>query len=194
MRFTVFLGSKIGAHDRYREATAELGRAMVKAGVGLVYGGASIGLMGVLANTVLSGGGEVIGVIPEALVRREIMRDDLTELHIVASMHERKALMAERGDAFVALPGGLGTFEELFEVWTWAQLGFHDKPCALLNVDGFFDGLLDFVAQARRKGFLLPEDRRLLAVETEPGLLVDQLCAEIAARAPSQTGVATDLI
>lgn len=192
MRFTVFLGSKIGAHDHYREAATAFGHAMVKAGVGLVYGGASIGLMGALADAVLSGGGEVIGVIPEALVRREIMRDDLTELHVVDSMHTRKALMAERGDAFVALPGGLGTFEELFEVWTWAQLGFHDKPCALLNVDGFFDGLLDFVAQARRAGFLYPEDRRLLAVETDPAALVEQLVTEIAARV--RTGVATDLI
>jgi uncharacterized protein (TIGR00730 family) len=194
MRFTVFLGSRLGAHDGYREAAHAFGSAMAKAGIGLVYGGASIGLMGVLADAVLSGGGEVIGVMPLALARKEIMREDLTELHVVGSMHERKALMAERGDAFVALPGGLGTFEELFEVWTWAQLDFHDKPCALLNVDGFFDGLLAFVEQARRAGFLLPEDHRLLAIETEPSALVDRLRAEIGARTPAQAGVDTDLI
>ena len=194
MRFTVFLGSKIGAHDRYREATAAFGRAMAKAGVGLVYGGASIGLMGVLADAVLSGGGEVIGVIPESLMRREIMRHDLTELHVVASMHERKALMAERGDAFVALPGGLGTFEELFEIWTWAQLGYHDKPCALLNVDGFFDGMLAFVDGATRAGFLNAEDQRLLMVETDPAGLVDALRLAIRTRSPGQAGIDTDLI
>ncbi len=194
MRFTVFLGSKLGVHDRYRETTAAFGQAMAKAGVGLVYGGASIGLMGVLADAVLSGGGEVIGVMPLVLARKEIMRDDLTELHVVGSMHERKALMAERGDAFVALPGGLGTFDELFEIWTWAQLGIHEKPCALLNVDGFFDGLLGFVAHARQAGFLLPDDRRLMAVETDPAALVDQLRIEVAARTPAQAGVDTDLI
>ena len=194
MRFTVFLGSKIGAHDHFRQAAADFGHAMAKAGVGLVYGGASIGLMGALADAVLAGGGEVIGVMPRALARKEIMREDLTELHVVGSMHERKALMAERGDAFVALPGGLGTFEELFEVWTWAQLGFHDKPCALLNVDGFFDGLLEFVAHARRSGFLLPDDGRLLAVETDPQALVDRLRADSATRTPSRAGVDTGLI
>ncbi len=192
MRFTVFLGSKVGADPLYLEAATAFGRAMAEAGVGLVYGGASIGLMGALADAVLSGGGEVIGVIPEALVRREIMRDDLTELHVVDSMHTRKALMAERGDAFVALPGGLGTFEELFEVWTWAQLSFHDKPCALLNVGGFFDGLLSFVAHARREGFLYPDATEVLAVETDPAALVAHLRARIATRA--KTAIATDLI
>ena len=194
MRFTVFLGSRHGVREAYREAATAFGRAMAASGIGLVYGGGAIGLMGVLADAVLTAGGEVIGVMPTALARKEIMREDLTELHVVPSMHERKALMAELGDCFVALPGGLGTFEELFEVWTWAQLGYHDKPCALLNVEGFFDRMLTFVDYARGEGFLLPVDRRILGVDTDPKALVEKLHLELITRTPAKPGVDTNLI
>jgi uncharacterized protein (TIGR00730 family) len=182
MKVAVFLGSRMGDEDRFRAAAEGLGRAIAQAGVGLVYGGASIGLMSTVADAVLANGGEVIGVMPRALVRREGVRTDLTEMHVVESMHDRKALMSELADAYIALPGGLGTIEELFEVWTWAQLGYHNKPCGLLNVDGFYDHLIAFVDNAVTRGFVAAADRDLLKVEAEAGPLLAWILAEAASR------------
>ena len=171
-RICVFTGSSEGRKPSYRLAAEHLGRTLVERGFGLVYGGARVGLMGAVADAVLAAGGEVIGVIPEALVAREVAHTGLTELRVVASMHERKALMAELSDGFIAMPGGWGTLKELFEVLTWAQLGLHRKPCGLLNVDGYFDPLLAFVRHAEDEGFVRPEFERLLPVaETAVGLL-----------------------
>ena len=143
----------------------------------MVYGGGGVGLMGVLADAVLAEGGEITGVIPRALMDREIAHRDVTEMRVVGSMHERKALMAELSEAFVALPGGIGTLEELFEVYTWAQLGLHRKPCALLNVEGYFDGIAGFLANAVEERFLSVEHLEVLMVEREPGPLVERLRA-----------------
>ncbi len=152
-----------------------MGEALARRGIGLVYGGGGIGLMGVLADAALSAGGEVIGVIPEALVVREVAHGGLTDLRVVASMHERKALMAELADAFVALPGGFGTLEEFCEALTWAQLGIHRKPCGLLNVEGFFDPLLSLFDHAVRERFVSPDHRSLVVVEDDPDRLLDAL-------------------
>jgi uncharacterized protein (TIGR00730 family) len=177
MRLTVFCGSSTGRSPAYAEAARALGREMVARGVGLVYGGAGVGLMGVLADTLLEGGGEVIGVIPRHLVAREIAHADVTDLRVVETMHERKALMAELGDGFVALPGGAGTLEELFEAWTWAQLGLHLKPCAVLNVEGYFDSLLRLVEHTVQEGFMRAEYARMLIAEPDPAALLDRLAS-----------------
>jgi uncharacterized protein (TIGR00730 family) len=174
-RICVFCGASPGARPKYAQATTELARLLVADGIGVVYGGGGVGLMGVLADAVLAEGGEVIGVIPRALMDREIAHRDVTDMRVVGSMHERKALMAELADAFVALPGGLGTLEELFEVYTWAQLGLHRKPCALLNVEGYYDGVVDFLGHAVKERFVREEHREMLAVETEPGVLIERL-------------------
>jgi uncharacterized protein (TIGR00730 family) len=174
-RVCVFCGSSPGARPAYAEATAELARLLVADGIGVVYGGASVGLMGVLGDTVLAEGGDAIGVVPRALVEREIAHSGLSDLRVVGSMHERKATMADLSDAFVALPGGLGTLEELFEVYTWAQLGLHRKPCALLDVEGYYAGLAAFLEHAVRERFLLEEHRAMLLVERDPRTLVDRL-------------------
>ena len=155
----------------------ELGRERARRELGMVYGGARIGLMGALADEVLAAGGHVIGVIPEALAAREVAHDGLSELHIVTSMHERKALMADRADGFIALPGGWGTVEEWFEILTWRQLGIHRKPCGLLNVEGYFDRLLSFVEHAFEQGFVRPDCRAMISVSTSPGALLDWLAA-----------------
>jgi uncharacterized protein (TIGR00730 family) len=152
-RVCVFCGSSPGARPGYAEVTADLARVLVADGLGLVYGGAGVGLMATLADTVLDEGGEVIGVIPRALVEKEIAHNGVSDLRVVDSMHERKALMADLSDAFVALPGGLGTLEELLEIFTWAQLGLHHKPCALLDVEGYYAGLADFLAHAVAERF-----------------------------------------
>jgi uncharacterized protein (TIGR00730 family) len=152
-----------------------LGNALVDRGIGLVYGGGKIGLMGVLADTVMGQRGQVIGVIPQALVDRELAHDGVTELRIVHSMHERKALMAELSNAFVALPGGYGTLEEFCEVLTWSQLGLHRKACGLLNVAGFYDPFLAQIERAAGHQFIAPEHRRLIRVHSEPGPLLDDL-------------------
>ena len=164
----VFCGSNAGARSVYTEAAREVGRAIAERGLRLVYGGASVGLMGALADAALGAGGEVIGVMPRALIEREIEHKGLTELHEVASMHERKALMADLSDAFLALPGGAGTLEEVFEVWTWAQLGHHRKPVGLLNAGGYFDLLIAFLDHQRREKFVRPEHRDMLIVESRP--------------------------
>lgn len=165
-RICVFCGSSDGARPVYVAAARELGAAMAARGIGLVYGGARVGLMGAIADAVLAGGGEAVGVIPQALVSREVAHTGLTALHVVESMHERKAMMASLSDAFVALPGGCGTLEELFEVLTWAQLGLHDKPCALYDVAGYYRPLLLHLDHAMTEAFLRPEHRAMVLSAT----------------------------
>jgi uncharacterized protein (TIGR00730 family) len=174
-RVCVFCGSSPGARPAYAEATAEVARLLVGEGIGVVYGGGHVGLMGVLADTAMAAGGEVIGVMPQALVDREIAHGRISELRVVGSMHERKALMAELSDAFIALPGGAGTLDELFDVYTWAQLGLHDKPCGLLDVEDYFAGLTDFLDHAVRERFVREEHRAMLIVERDPRALIDRL-------------------
>ena len=160
----VYCASSDGNDPAFGIAAENLAAALVSRNLGLVYGGASVGIMGTLANAVMDRGGEVIGIIPQALLRREIGNHHLTELQIVDSMHERKAAMADQADAFIALPGGMGTLEELFEILTWAQLGFHHKPIGLLNVNGYYDHLAAFLGHSVDKGLLKPEHRNLLQV------------------------------
>jgi uncharacterized protein (TIGR00730 family) len=174
-RICVFCGASPGARPAYSEATVRIARMLTAEGIGVVYGGGGVGLMGALADAVIAEGGEITGVIPRSLVDREIAHRDVADMRVVGSMHERKALMAELADAFVALPGGIGTLEELFEVYTWAQLGLHRKPCALLNVDGYYDGIADFLNHAVAERFLRQETRDLLMVETDPAVLVERL-------------------
>ena len=174
-RICVFCGSSAGARPAYAEATAEVARLLAGQGKGVVYGGGHVGLMGVLADTAMATGGEVIGVMPQALVDREIGHTEISELRVVGSMHERKALMADLSDAFIALPGGAGTLEELFEVYTWAQLGLHDKPCGLLDVEDYFSGLVGFLDHAVDERFLREEHRGMLIVEREPRALIERL-------------------
>ena len=177
LRYCVFAGSNSGRQPIYAEAAAHLGRALADAGIGLVYGGASIGLMGVVADSARAHGGEVIGVIPESLVAKEVADTSIGDLRIVGSMHQRKALMAELSDGFIALPGGIGTLEELFEMWTWGQLGDHGKPCALLNVGGFYDGLSAFLDHVTTEAFLRPVHRGMLIVESDVDALLPALAA-----------------
>jgi uncharacterized protein (TIGR00730 family) len=172
-RICVFCGSNTGRNGKYVEAAVALGEALVERRLGLVYGGGWVGLMGQVANTVLAAGGQVVGVIPKALADLEVAHQGLTELHVVGSMHERKALMAELSRGFIALPGGFGTFEELCEVITWTQLGFHGKPCGILNIEGYFDPLLAMFDHATREGFIKPAHRELVQVEGQPGRLLD---------------------
>lgn len=174
-RVCVFCGSSSGNRDDYRTSTAMLATELVRRSVGLVYGGACVGLMGLLADEVLAGGGEVIGVIPKAMCDREIAHAGLTDLRVVESMHERKATMAGLADAFIALPGGFGTFEEFCEAVTWTQLGLHRKRCGLLNVGGFYDPLLALFDRAVADGFLKPQNRAIVAAEAEPSALLDRL-------------------
>lgn len=176
-RLTVFCGASQGRLAAYAEAARGLGREMVARRVGLVYGGAGVGMMGVLADTVLAGGGEVVGVIPRHLLAREIAHPGVADMRVVETMHERKALMAELGDAFVALPGGAGTLDELFEAWTWGQLGLHAKPCAILNVAGYFDPLLEMVRHMAGEGFIREEYVRQLIAESETERLLARLAA-----------------
>jgi uncharacterized protein (TIGR00730 family) len=176
-RLCVFCGSSEGRDPAYRQAARALGETLAANGIGLVYGGAAVGLMGALADAALGAGGEVSGVMPRALVEKEIAHNRLSDLRVVGSMHERKALMAELSDGFVALPGGIGTFEELFEMWTWAQLGHHTKPCALLNVRGFYDGLIAFLDQVAERGFMKGAHRAMLIVGQEPMELIERLRA-----------------
>lgn len=170
----VYCGSSSGRLPAYAEGARALARALVARDWGLVYGGASIGLMGLVADTVLLLGGRVVGVIPEALARKEVAHAGLTQLHVTQSMHERKTLMAELSDGFIAMPGGIGTFEEIFEIWTWAQLGIHAKPCGLLNVAGYYDALTTFLDHATHEQFMKPPHRSLLIVEPEPVALLDR--------------------
>lgn len=172
-RICVFCGSSVGGNLLYREAAVALGESLVRRGMGLVYGGGNVGLMGVVANTVLQGGGQVIGVIPKSLATKEVAHFDLEDLRVVDSMHERKAMMADLADGFVALPGGMGTLEELCEILTWGQLGLHEKPCGALNVGNFFDPFLTFLDHAVQEQFLKEKHRRLLLVHETPDQLLD---------------------
>jgi uncharacterized protein (TIGR00730 family) len=176
-RICVFCGASPGAQPAYREAAEQFAGLLAAEGIAAVYGGGGVGLMGVLADAMIERGGEVIGVIPRSLTEREIAHRGVTDMRVVESMHERKALMADLADAFVALPGGIGTLEELFEVYTWAQLGLHRKPCALLNVAGYYDGIEEFLAHAVNERFLRDETRELLMIETEPRALLERLRA-----------------
>ncbi|MCU1374381.1 MAG: hypothetical protein JWO68_1667 [Actinomycetia bacterium] len=176
-RVCVYCGSNPGFDERYAAATVALAEAIVAAGSGLVYGGASVGLMGLVADTALAAGGEVIGVITEGLVAREIAHEGLTRLHVVETMLERKTLMADLADVFVALPGGYGTLDELFEVLTWSQLGIHAKPAGLLDVGGFWTGLTGFLDHAVAEGFLKPAHRTMLLVDDDPARLLTRLDA-----------------
>jgi len=171
----VFCGSQLGTNGLYQQAAAELGQLLVQRRYGLVYGGGHVGLMGVIADAVLQAGGEVIGVIPESMVARELAHTGVTRMHVVPSMHMRKARMAELADAFVAMPGGYGTFEELFEIITWAQLGLHRKPIGLLNVAGYFEGLMALVERAIAEGFIKPEHRQLTVMADRPEALLEAL-------------------
>lgn len=174
-RICVFAGSNPGNRPEYREAAQQLGKALVSRGLGVVYGGGSVGLMGALADSVLEQGGEIIGVMPQGLFRREIAHAHLTKLFEVESMHARKALMADLADGFIALPGGFGTFDELFEITTWAQIGIHSKPIGLLNVAHYFEPLLALVTHASNEGFIPPTHVRLLLVQEYVGELINSM-------------------
>jgi hypothetical protein len=174
VRLCVFCGSSVGRSERYLAAARALGGLLAERGIGLVYGGASVGTMGALADAALAAGGEVIGVIPQQLVDREIAHPGLTELHVVVDMHERKAQMAGRADGFVALPGGAGTLEEFFEIWTWGQLGLHDKPLGLLDIDGYYQPLMAFVDRMVREEFLRAGYRDMIVVADDPEALLDR--------------------
>ncbi len=176
-RVCVFCGSSPGRNPDYAGAARAMGRTLAGQGIGLVYGGGSVGLMGVLADAAVEAGGEVIGVIPEHMTSREIAHYDLTDLRIVGTMHERKALMYELADGFVALPGGLGTLEELFEILTWCQLGLQVKPSGLLDVDGYFARLVEFLDHVTAEGFIKEVHRRLVVVEERPERLLDAMRA-----------------
>jgi len=171
----VFCGSSIGNQTAYTEAAVTLGGLLARRGIGLVYGGGNVGLMGVIADAALAAGGEVIGVIPRSLAEREIAHTGVTDLRVVDSMHTRKAMMADLSDAFIAMPGGVGTFEELFEAITWTQLGLHRKPCALLNASGFYTPLAAFIDQAVTEGFIKPVHRAAIVVDDDPERLLDTL-------------------
>ena len=175
MRICVFLGSSPGMSPAYAEAARALGTEMAGRGIGLVYGGGQVGLMGVIADAVIAAGGEATGVIPESLRAREGDHPALTRLHVVQTMHQRKAMMAELSDGYITLPGGIGTLEELFETWTWAQLGLHAKPCGLLNVEGFYERLSGFIDHVVDEGFLQAKHRHMLMIEREPRLLLDRM-------------------
>lgn len=174
-RICVFCGSSDGSRKAFADAARALGAELVRRKLSLVYGGGRVGLMGVLADAVLAAGGAVTGVIPRPLATKELAHDSLTELRVVSTMHERKALMTELADAFVALPGGLGTFEELLEILTWAQLGIHQKPCGILNVEGYYDPLLGLLDHAVTERFVRPEHRSIVLSRDEPALLLDAL-------------------
>jgi len=175
----VYCGSNSGRQPVYLEQARAFGRELARRGIGLVYGGASVGIMGAVADAVLAEGGRVTGIIPDALVRKELAHTGLTELQVVPSMHVRKTRMAELADGFVALPGGAGTLEEIFETWTWAQLGMHQKPCGLLNVAGYYDLLAAFLDHTVAEAFMRPQHRAMLAVAAEPGTLLDLLAGYV---------------
>lgn len=171
----VYCGSSPGRTEAYSKAARHLGKSLAERGIKLVYGGASVGIMGVLADSVLEHGGQAVGVIPEALVKKEVAHHHLSELHVTGSMHERKMLMAELADGFIALPGGIGTLEEIFEIWTWAQLGFHKKPFGMLNIDGYYNSLITFLDHTVAEQFVKQPHRSRLMVETDPETLIDHL-------------------
>ena len=176
-RICVYCGANRGRDPAFAVAARAMGEALARRGIELVTGGGRVGLMGVIADATLEAGGRVTGVIPQALMNKELGHAGLTDLIVTASMHERKAKMAELSDGFVAMPGGLGTYEELFEIWTWAQLGWHHKPCGLLNAAGFYDKLVAFLDGASDAQFLKPEHRAMLVVDADPDRLLDRFAA-----------------
>lgn len=175
----VYCGSRTGADPRFAQVAAEVGRWIGRHGGQLVYGGGNNGLMGILADAALASGARVVGIIPKSMVEREWAKRDCTELHIVDNMHQRKSMMAERADAFLALPGGIGTFEEFFEVWTWRQLGYHDKPVGLLNCYGFYDGLIAFNRHMVETGFVRAEHSGILIAEPELDPLLERMAGYV---------------
>lgn len=177
MRIAIYCGSSRGLDPIYATAAAEMAAYLAKQSIGIVYGGGNVGIMGVIADAALAAGGEVIGVIPESLLAKELGHGGVTELHVTRTMHERKQKMVDLSDAFIALPGGFGTLDELFETLTWLQLGFHGKPVGLLNVEGFFDHLLTFLDHMSTTGFLKPEHRSSLITETDPEALLQAIRA-----------------
>lgn len=177
----VYCGSSPGAHPAYADAARQLGTLLAREGIGLVTGGGKVGLMGIVANAALEAGGEAVGIIPQALLEREVGHTDLTELVVVQTMHERKAIMATRADAVIALPGGLGTLEEITEMLTWAQLGIHSKPCGLLNVGGYYDALVSFLDHAVTERFIRKLHRQLLTIASSP----EEMLAGLRAHTPS---------
>lgn len=181
-RFTlcVYCGSRLGDDPAHAHAARAVGREIAQRGWQLVYGGGNVGLMGIVADAALVGGAPVIGVIPRSLMEREVGHPGLSELHVVETMHQRKQGMAERADAFLVLPGGIGTFEELFEVWTWRQLGYHDQPIGLLNVGGYYNALVAFMQQTVDAGFVSEGTRAILEIGDEPSALLDRLAAQAA--------------
>jgi uncharacterized protein (TIGR00730 family) len=176
-KICVYCGSSPGKNPAYSLAAANLAKQLCKRDIGLVYGGAAVGVMGAIADAVLEAGGEAVGVIPKSLAVKEVAHENLSELHVVASMHERKAMMAELADGFIALPGGWGTLEEIFEILTWAQLGFHDKPCGLLNIEGYYDGLIGFLENSFEQQFVNELYRPMLMRAHEPAALLDQFAS-----------------
>ena len=181
----VYCGSRLGDLPAYAQVAGNLGGLIARGGGSVVYGGGRVGLMGVVADAALAAGGRVIGVIPQALMDLEVGHSGLSELHVVQTMHERKQLMAERADAFIALPGGIGTLEEIYEVWSWQQLGYHDKPVALLNVAGYYDALLDFMRVSFERGFVSSHQYHALLVDKDPARLLARL-AEAATQATAR--------
>jgi len=173
-RVCIYCGSNPGSHYAYVEMAHQLGLVIARRNIELVYGGANVGTMGVLANTVLDAGGKVIGVITSDLIECGVAHDGLTELHIVNTMHERKAAMLELSDGFIALPGGLGTLEEFFEVFTWSQLGLHEKPCGLLNVNGYYDKLMEFLDHAVNQAFIREEHKAMILISNDPDTLLEE--------------------
>jgi uncharacterized protein (TIGR00730 family) len=181
-RVCVFCGSSTGTSDAYADQARALANELVSRGIGLVFGGGSVGLMGVIADSVIAAGGEAIGVIPRSLVEREIGHHGVSDLRVVDTMHERKALMSALSDGFIALPGGVGTLEELFEAWTWGQLGIHAKPCGLLDAGGYYAALLTFIDHMVAEGFMRAENREMLLVNDTPAMLLDQMTSYRAPR------------
>jgi hypothetical protein len=180
-RLAVYCGASMGSRPEFADTARSLGRTMAERGIGLVYGGGKLGLMGTVADAVIDGGGETYGVIPQALTDLEVAHQGLTELHTVTSMHERKAKMTDLADAFVALPGGIGTFDELFEAWSWNALGYHAKPFCLLNVGGFWDRMIAFLDQVTQDGFMSPARRGQLLVAGSIDEAIEKLDAAILA-------------
>ncbi|MBE0495681.1 MAG: TIGR00730 family Rossman fold protein [Campylobacterales bacterium] len=182
MNIAVFCGSSGGKNPLYAKETAVFGEILAKEGHALVYGGGKVGLMGTVADAVLGQGGHVMGVIPQSLEQKELAHTGVSELHIVNNMHERKAMMAARGDAFVALPGGVGTLEEIFEAWTWAQLGYHKKPIAFLDIGGFYTHLFAFLAHVKEEGFMYDIHHEMLIIEADPHVLLEKIKAYLPPR------------
>ncbi len=177
MRICVFCGSSVGARPEYAQAAQRLGALLAQRGIGLVYGGGGVGLMGIVADSVLEHGGDVTGIIPDALVQREVGHRALTQMEVVDTMHQRKARMADLSDAFIAMPGGYGTLEEFAEVLTWSQLGIQMKPCGLLNVEGYWDGLLEFFDHACEERFVHQQNRQLVLIASSPEEMLEQILA-----------------